>query len=300
MTIDAVAVRVDAEWLALECVALVRPQFFTVVEPVNVTQERFYGTTEQPSTDVIVAQHDAIRLGLLAQGVRVVDVPPDRRFPLQFNVRDAAAVVGTRVVLGRMARSIRVGEPEMVEAHLPAGTQARAPQAGLLEGGDIIVTPSEIVVGLSMRTDVAGVRALQDLIGPSRRVRPVELARDVLHLDVALALVGPGTGLIHRASVAGELGSLSAVDWIDVTDDEAAEQGTNVLSLGPRRIAYDRRHDRIAAELRSRGFECLPFDLDELTKVGGGLRCMTLPLRRVGQELRRVGQEMSHTVKESQ
>jgi N-dimethylarginine dimethylaminohydrolase len=270
----------------------VRPQFFAVVKPVNVTQERFYGTAEQPSREIVVAQHDAIRQGLVAEGVRVVDVPPDPRFPLQFNVRDAAAVVGTRVVLGRMARSIRVGEPEVVEAQLPDGT--RAPEAGFLEGGDIIVTPSEIVVGLSMRTDNVGVRALQELVGPSRRVRPIELARDVLHLDVAMGLVGPRTGLIHRASIAGELpSSLSAVDWIDVTDEEAAEQGTNVLSLGPRRIAHDRRHSRIAAELRSRGFECVPFDLDELTKVGGGLRCMTLPLRRAGQE-------MSHTVQESQ
>jgi len=294
MTINAETIRVDAEWLALEFVALVRPQFFTVVQPINVTQERFYGTAEQPSPDIIVAQHDAIRQGLVAAGVRVVEVPPDPRFPLQFNVRDAAVVVGTRVVLGRMARSVRVGEPEAVEAQLPDGTRARAPAAGVVEGGDIIVTPSEIVVGLSMRTDNAGVRALQELVGPSRRVCPVELARDVLHLDVAMGLVGPDTGLIHRASIAGELpSSLSTVDWIDVTDEEAAEQGTNVLSLGPRRIAYDRRHSRIGAELGSRGFECLPFDLDELTKVGGGLRCMTLPLRRVGQE-------MSHTVEESQ
>jgi N-dimethylarginine dimethylaminohydrolase len=155
---------------------------------------------------------------------------------------------------------------------------------GNLEGGDIIVTPTEVLVGLSQRTDLRGALELGALVDPVRTVRPIELADDVLHLDVAMNLLGPDVGIIHRPSIAAPLpASLRAVDWIEVTDEEFQQQGANLLSLGPRKVAFDSRHQRIAAELQSRGFDCLPLDLEEITKVGGGVRCMTLPLRRVRQ-----------------
>lgn len=284
MPFDIDEPRVDAEWETLECVALVRPQFFVVGEPVNVTQERFYGTEGQPGRAGVLAQHEAVRQALIDEHISVVDVPPDPRFPLQFNVRDAAAIVGTQCILGRMARPVRVGEAELVRAQLPEGNIAHSIDVGRLEGGDIIVTPTAVIVGLSQRTDRRGAHELQDLVGPTRAVCRVELAPDVLHLDVAMNLLSPDVGIMHRPSIVGPLPELlRTVDWIEVTDEEYAEQGANLLSLGPRHVAFDARHRRIGGELRSRGFDCLSLELDEITKVGGGIRCMTLPLRRVRQ-----------------
>ena len=43
----------------------------------------------------------------------------------------------------------------------------------------------------------------------------------------------------------------------------------------------DARHERLQNALAIRGFQCIPVQLDEITKVGGGVRCMTLPLVRM-------------------
>jgi N-dimethylarginine dimethylaminohydrolase len=272
---------VDAEWDRLTRLAVVRPEFFVLTEPINLTQRRFYGTPGQPSTAAVVAQHDHVIQLLSVQGIHVVEVAPASGLPFQFNVRDAAAVIGSRLVLMHMARSVRSQEPALVAATLaPVGGVAVS--GGTLEGGDLMLTPTEVFVGLSERTNEAGCESLRALLAPDRRVTPIRLTPGTLHLDVALNLLGPHIGVIHRPSIAGCLPeSLRGVEWIEVTDEEFAEQAVNILVLDPGTVIMDARQERLRSELTSRGFRCLLVELDEITKVGGGVRCMTLPLVRV-------------------
>jgi N-dimethylarginine dimethylaminohydrolase len=115
-----------------------------------------------------------------------------------------------------------------------------------------------------------------------REVTPIRLTDSVLHLDVVLNLVGLRLGVIHRPSILGDLPpTLGDVEWIEVTDEEFAEQAVNVLVLDPGTVMLDARHERLQVALETRGLRCVPVELDEITKVGGGVRCMTLPLARV-------------------
>ena len=272
---------VEAEWDRLTCVAVVRPEFFVLTEPINLTQRRFYGTPGQPSAVALVAQHDRVIQVLAAQGIQVVEVAPASGLPFQFNIRDAAAVIGSRLVPMHMARPVRSQEPALVAAALaPAG--GLAVSGGTLEGGDLMLTPTEVFVGLGERTNEVGCESLRALLAPDRRVTPIRLTRGTLHLDVALNLLGPQIGVIYQPSIAGGLPeSLRGVEWIEVTDEEFAKQAVNILVLDPGMVIMDARHERLRSELTSRGFRCLLVELDEITKVGGGVRCMTLPLVRV-------------------
>jgi N-dimethylarginine dimethylaminohydrolase len=272
---------VQAEWDRLAVVAMVRPEFFTLTEPINHTQRRFYGTVNHPSTMAIIKQHDHI-LGLfVARGIRVVELPPASNSPFQFNVRDAAVVIGSRLVSSRMARVVRSREPDLLVAAL--GLQSvLAIQAGRLEGGDVIVTPSEVFLGLSERTDEAGYTSLDRFLTGDRTVTPIRLNGSALHLDLALNLLGQRLGLIHRPSILGDLPpSLSDMEWIEVTDDEFAEQAVNMLALDSGTVILDARHERLRAALKTKGLQCIPVEIDEITKAGGGVRCMTLPLVRI-------------------
>jgi N-dimethylarginine dimethylaminohydrolase len=277
----SVTYAVEADWDRLTAVAVVRPEFFALTAPINLTQHRFYGTADQPSTASIIAQHERVVQVLANQGIHVVRVAPTSGLPLQFNVRDAAIVIGSRLVLARMARRERAGEPALVVAAL-APTSAVAVSGGTLEGGDLMLTPTEIFVGLGERTNEAGCKSLSALLAQGRRVTAIRLTKGTLHLDVALNLLGPHIGVIHRPSIANDLPeSLRTVEWIEVTDDEFAEQAVNMLVVEPRTVIMDARHERLRSNLTTRGWRCLPVELDEITKVGGGVRCMTLPLVRV-------------------
>jgi N-dimethylarginine dimethylaminohydrolase len=272
---------VEAEWDRLTVVAMVRPECFVQSEPINSTQRRFHGTEDHPCASLLVDQHASVVRELAAAGVRVVGIKPIPDLPYQFNVRDAAMVIGSRLVLGRMARAVRMSEPDVLEAALGAQSVVTI-AAGQLEGGDIAVTPDEVFVGLGERTDERGYAGLRDLLSGTRKVTPIRLATDVLHLDVAANLLGPDVGVLHRPSIAGDLPeSLREVQWIEVTDDEFAEQATNMLVLERRTVMLDARHERLQNALATRGFRCITVQLDEITKVGGGVRCMTLPLVRM-------------------
>ncbi|MGH3773564.1 MAG: dimethylarginine dimethylaminohydrolase family protein [Pseudonocardiaceae bacterium] len=273
-------VRVEAEWDRLAVVAVVRPEFFAVTEPINPTQRRFYGTADQPSTATLVAQHERVVELFAARGIRVVEIAPASDLRFQFNVRDAAVVIGSHLVFSRMARAVRSQEPGSLAAALGVAPALAIP-AGTLEGGDVLVTPSEVFVGLSGRTDEVGYTSLGGLLAGNRAVTPIRLTDRALHLDVALNLLDLRLGVIHRPSIFGDLPpSLKAVEWIEVTDEEFAEQAVNVLVLKPGTVMLDARHDRLRLALETRGFQCVPVELDEITKVGGGVRCMTLPLMR--------------------
>ncbi|MGH3923748.1 MAG: dimethylarginine dimethylaminohydrolase family protein, partial [Pseudonocardiaceae bacterium] len=220
--------RVDAEWDRLTVVAVVRPECFVLAEPINSTQRRFYGTDDQPSASLLVDQHARVVRVLTAAGLQVAEIEPTSDLPFQFNVRDAAMVIGSRLILGRMARAVRMSEPAAFGAAMGAESVATVP-AGQLEGGDIAVTPDEVFVGLGERTDETGYASLRDLLSGTRKVTPIRLAAGVLHLDVALNLLSPNVGVLHRPSLAGALPkSLREVEWIEVTDDEFAEQAVNM------------------------------------------------------------------------
>ncbi|HET9255726.1 MAG TPA: arginine deiminase family protein [Pseudonocardiaceae bacterium] len=271
---------VEAEWDRLAIVAVVQPKCFVLSEPINSTQRRFYGTKDQPSRSLLVDQHASVVRALTAAGVRVVDIEPTENLPFQFFLRDAAMVIGSGLILGRMARAVRMSEPSVFATALSARSVIDV-EVGQLEGGDIAVTPDEVFVGLGERTDDRGYASLRDLLNGTRRVTPIRLAPDVLHLDVAANLLGPGVGVLHRPSIVGDLPeSLREVDWIEITDDEFAEQAANMLVLEPGVVMLDARHERLHNALTVRGFRCIVVQLDEITKVGGGVRCMTLPLVR--------------------
>lgn len=272
---------VEAEWDRLMVVAVVRPECFVLAEPINSTQRRFYGTDDQPSASLLVEQHAGVVHALTAAGVQVVDVDPIPDLPFQFNVRDAAVMISSRLILGRMARAVRMSEPAALAAALGAESIVTVP-AGQLEGGDITVTPDEVFVGLGERTDDSGCASLRDLLSGTRKVTPIRLAVGVLHLDVAVNLLSPDVGVLHRPSIVDDLPkSLREVEWIEVTDNEFAEQAVNMLVLDRGTVMLDARHKRLQDALVNRGFRCIAVQLDEITKVGGGVRCMTLPLVRM-------------------
>jgi N-dimethylarginine dimethylaminohydrolase len=274
-------ISVDTEWEELRAVAVIPPDSFKLVEPVNSTQRVWYGTPSAPVQARILAQHEAIVGVLVGEGVQIVRLPSHPDLPLQFNIRDPAVVVGDQLICGRMVRAARAQEPSAVAEDL--GLSHLRIQTGHLEGGDIIVTPERVYVGLGERTDRAGFDEFALLVSGGRPIEPVFLAEDVLHLDLAMALLSETLGVIHlSALLRGVPKFLSHVEWITVSKAEYDAQAVNVLVIRPGVVLIDERQERLQVELGRRGWRCVKIQLDEISKVGGGVRCITLPLVRSG------------------
>ena len=79
-----------------------------------------------------------------------------------------------------------------------------------------------------------------------------------LHLDCAMSLVAPGIGLLDRAALVDPLPeSLQAVDWIEVTPEEAEHVGCNVCVLDAQRPVIASQQIRIRRALEAHAFRSL-------------------------------------------
>jgi glycine amidinotransferase len=154
--------------------------------------------------------------------------------------------------------------------------------SAFLEGGDVLLNGQEIYVGISgCASNFAGAQWLQRWLGDAYAVYPIELDRNVLHLDCVMSLVRPGLGIICREKIIGDLpGALSRFTWIDVTPAEVEMMGANGCILDQESLAIVDGMPRIAAELRAHGQEVFPIAYDAPVAAGGGLRCSHHPLIR--------------------
>src|SRR5262249_31999810 len=153
-----------------------------------------------------------------------------------------------------------------------------------LEGGDVVLNGREIYVGMSRcASDMAGIDWLQAALGMEYRVVPVALRSNVLHLDWALALIGPGLLLYCPATlIHGLPTSVRSWDKIEVSKDGAFRLAASLLVLEPGRAVVETGNRRVIEALRRRNVEAIPLPFDGIAGLSGGLRSACQPLLRDG------------------
>ena len=136
-----------------------------------------------------------------------------------------------------------------------------------LDGGDVIVFGTRILVGETTRSNEVGIRALGDLVAPfGYRVEGVPV-RDVLHLKSAATVVDDETLIVHPASV--DLGFVGA-NLLETHPDEP--QGANVVRIGDVLLA-DASAPRTVEMLEARGEQVVEVHVDEFGKAEGAISC---------------------------
>ncbi len=226
--------------------------------------------------DLACAQHTAYEALLAALGCEVRHLPAADDMPDAVFVEDIAVVTPELAVLTRPGAASRRPEiPSVRDALAPFRTLAALTAPAILDGGDVLQVGSRLFVGLSSRTNQAGIDALAALLGPqSITVTPVRTPR-CLHLKSAVSQVSPDTLLINP-------------DWVDPTPfadfnlieiDPSEPCAANALLIGSSLIV-DAAYPLTAARLESHGLDLQPISLSELAKAEGGLTCSSLIFRR--------------------
>lgn len=95
-------------------------------------------------------------------------------------------------------------------------------------------------------------------------------------------IVSPDVALIFPGALDQEhIGKLKErYELIEVTEEEQFTLGTNVLSIGNRKIISLPVNKKVNEALRNHGFEVIEVDITEIIKSGGSFRCCTLPIER--------------------
>ncbi len=228
--------------------------------------------------ELAVKQHDEYNDWLRRHGVKVIELDFNLDLPDSVFVEDTAVVVDEVAVATTMGVDSRRGEIPAMRQELAKYRPVKdiAP-SGNLEGGDVVRVGKRFFVGLSSRTDAAGVASLAELLKPyGYRVEGVPM-RKALHLKSAVSALNEETLFINREMVDPE--PFAGYRLIDVPPEEP--KSANFLKVNGV-IMLPASHPRMAELLVGLGEEVEPIDISELQKTESGVTCSSIIFKDLG------------------
>jgi len=226
-----------------------------------------------PSYAGILSEHSAYVSALEQAGLAVTVLPALPRFPDSIFVEDPALVFTEGAILLRPGAPSRSAEAEALAADLhPCFAEVLRLPAGHVDGGDVLVTPGCVYIGLSDRTDRAGAEALIGLLARwDRKAAVATTPPGTLHLKTASSLIDEETVLMTP-----ELAAANPFPGLRVLTVPAGEEGgANVLRLNDR-VLIGACFPGTLDLLSRHGLDLVPLAVSEIGKIDAGLTCMSL------------------------
>ena len=236
------------------------------------------GDHESPSFAGVAAEHRAYVAALEDAGLAVDVLPPLEAFPDSVFVEDPAFVLPEGAILLRPGAPSRIGEAEAIAPALRRRFERVLVQdRGFADGGDILILPGEILIGLSGRTDKEGAERFVALAAElGRRARIVQAPPGALHFKTACALLDEATMIATPALAAA--GLFDGMEVVVTPDGE--ERAANLVRVnGAVLIGAD--YPRTTSLLAGRGYDLVALDVASIRKIDAGLSCLSLRWRRI-------------------
>jgi len=221
-------------------------------------------------------QHQVYEGALRRAGFDIVRLPELSDDPDAVFVEDTALILDDHAVITRPGAASRIGETDSTARGLGDHFELHRITTGHLDGGDVMRIDRKLYVGLSTRTDTAGIEALRQLAKPLGYEVVEAQLRDCLHLKTGVTFAGmDGAGsrtlLYNPACV--DPAQFAGTEPLAI--DEAEPAAANCLRAG-QTLILPAGNPRTAERLRGRGFEVVEVDVSELQKAEAGVTCMSL------------------------
>lgn len=226
-----------------------------------------------PSYEGVRGEHDGYIAALRDAGVAVSVLDALEPFPDSIFVEDPALVFSEAAILLRPGAPSRMAEARELLPELSKrfATVLKLDE-GFADGGDILVTPREVLIGLSARTDAPGAAALQGLLGSiGLASRVVRVPPGTLHLKTDCSLIDEETVLATEDLAAS--GVLDGYRILTVPGSERA--ATNAIRVNDR-VLVRAGSPRTMELLAKHGMDVVPLPVDEIARIDAGLSCMSL------------------------
>ena len=234
------------------------------------------GGGPDPAFEDVAAEHAGYERALAEAGLTLTVLDPLEDFPDAIFVEDPALVFTEGAIVLKPGAPSREGEGEYLRPTLNAlFDRALELPRGHADGGDVLVLPDKVLIGLSARTNRAGADALAGLLAElGHRAEVAATPKEVLHLKTASSLLDEETVLSTRALA--ETGIFTGYRVIEVPEGE--EGGANVLRVNDRVIA-GAGYAGILEELDKHGLKVVALPNSAIAAIDAGFTCMSLRWR---------------------
>ena len=177
------------------------------------------------------------------------------------------------------------------------------PETAHIEGGDVIVWNDYLFIGTcysedyrsfkTARTNEYAIEILKEYF-PKKRIIDLDLKKNdkipyegILHLDCTFNPIGKDKCIIYKNGFVDQNDYELIIDifgeenCFNITDEEMFEMNPNIFSISPEVVVSDHTFTRMNKHLRDVwGFTVEEIPYREVSKMGGLLRCSTMPLVR--------------------
>jgi dimethylargininase len=229
-----------------------------------------------PCYERVIEQHSRYRKALEECGLTITTLDADLRYPDSTFVEDTAVLTPRGAILARPGAASREGEVaairETIGRFFLATFEIETP--GTLDGGDICEADGHFFLGLSHRTNEAGVRQLAAHLasqGLTSSVIDVRGMASILHLKSGISYIGDNTIVVMEEMAGNEL--FRDYELIRVSTEES--YAANCVRVNDR-VLVAAGFPRFTAELADRGFNPVALEISEFQKMDGGLSCLSL------------------------
>ena len=222
----------------------------------------------------VTSEHQAYICALEAAGMAVTVLPALEAYPDSIFVEDPALVFSEGAILLRPGSASRRGETQEIAPalHNLFDRVLELPPTGYADGGDILVTPGAIKIGLSARTDLAGANGLIDQLKKlGLKGEIVNTPKGVLHFKTACSLLDEETILVTRHM--SDSGIFSGFRHMILPAGE--EPAANAVRINGN-VLISARYTRTIDMLAQAGYSVVPVKAEEIEKIDAGLSCMSL------------------------
>ena len=230
--------------------------------------------TGTPDLAIFLQHHADYITTLESAGAQVVILDPLEEFPDSVFVEDTALCLPEVAIAMRPGAPTRLREAEAMVTALAEiyGTVLRIEGPGHIEGGDILVTEREILVGTSARTDRAGIDELRGLVAAwGYTLRALNTPEGVLHFKTDCSLLDEDTILSTRRLA--QTGCFEG--YRVVLTAEGEEASANCIRINDLVIMPD-GFPRTEAILCDAGYKTRKVGNTEAAKLDGGMSCLSL------------------------
>ncbi len=218
-------------------------------------------------------QHAGYIDALTRCGLSVTVLAPDNRFADSTFIEDTCLVTEKCVVITRPGHLSRRGETRAVAC---AMQQLDRPvmeitSPGTLDAGDVMQVGRHFYVGLSGRTNAAGIRQLAHFLGTyGYTVSVIELT-SVLHLKTGVSYLENNCLLAWGEFITRP--EFSDFTILPVDDSEA--YAANSVWINDR-VLVPAGFEKTRSLIESHGYDTLAVEVSEFRKLDGGLSCLSL------------------------
>ncbi len=240
----------------------------------NAAEGLTTSTIGSPDYEKLIRQHETYVHTLKNLGLEVIVLEAEPNYPDAYFVEDVAVVTPEVAVITIPGALSRQGEQESIEPVLAQYRPVkRIEPPGTVEGGDVLLVGKHCFIGISERTNAHGAKQLGSLLeeyGYSWETIPVGAG---LHLKSSVNDLGQDTLIMTRTLLRHE--AFKRFTVVIVHENET--NGANVLLVNDH-LLIPAGYPLTKKLLSDLDRKIIELDVSEVSKMDGGLTCMSLRL----------------------